>query len=567
MSAASLTMALLFLAPGQLPSPNPAPAAADAGVAYFATRAFKVPVTIPLALRPGIREMVLYVSRDRGKSWDRVASEPPEKDSFRFEVQADGEYWLLIATVNHQGKQHPESPYGRPPHQKIVIDTVTRPALRITSARRDKDELVVAWEARSAPLPPDLKSFVLEYRTPGGLSAAWSRVVDLKPTPTGEARVRLPGPGPVDVRMQFKDAAGNEASASAGVPGTQGGIADAHVQVARSSPDLPAPPQSPAEKQGPASPPAPKEQTLVPPPPSGVGLPNFPEKDPVAATTQKPPAAAEGGGLPQPPAGNASGGAGSTAESQQGAPPPVATTAPERQTPTEPNGQPSGPAPHRGMPPVQLVNTREVSLEYQLSKVGPSGVGTVKLYITRDGGETWKEFADDPDAKRLVAGNKYQRTLELPGEEGVYGLTLVVQNKAKFGKPPPKAGDTPEMLIEVDRTPPEGKFWPPEPDPERRDAVLIRWETRDKNPAPKPVTLDWAEDPVKGRWRPIAGELEASGRYSWKVPAGTPVQVFLRMRVRDSAGNEATAVTQKPQTVDLIPPEGCLVGVRPVPRP
>src|SRR5262249_9060831 len=152
--------------------------------------------------------------------------------------------------------------------------------------------------------------------------------------------------------------------------------------------------------------------------------------------------------------------------------------------------------------------------EYQLSKVGPSGIGMVKLYLTRNGGEKWEEFADDPAAKEggpLVAGSKYKRTLELPADEGLYGLYLVVQNKAGFGKPLPKPGDAPEMLIEVDRTPPEARFWPPEPDPERPDAVVIRWESKDKNPAPNPVTLEWATDLAKGRWQPIATDLPANG--------------------------------------------------------
>jgi hypothetical protein len=47
------------------------------------------------------------------------------------------------------------------------------------------------------------------------------------------------------------------------------------------------------------------------------------------------------------------------------------------------------------------------------------------------------------------------------------------------------------------------------------------------------------------------------------VPPGTPVQVYLRVRVRDKAGNEGIAVTSSPQYVDLIEPEGSLLGVLP----
>ena len=37
----------------------------------------------------------------------------------------------------------------------------------------------------------------------------------------------------------------------------------------------------------------------------------------------------------------------------------------------------------------------------------------------------------------------------------------------------------------------------------------------------------------------IGANLPNTGRHSWQVPAGVPVEVYLRLRVRDNAGNEA----------------------------
>ena len=54
-----------------------------------------------------------------------------------------------------------------------------------------------------------------------------------------------------------------------------------------------------------------------------------------------------------------------------------------------------------------------------------------------------------------------------------------------------------------------------------------------------------------------------TGDYTWKVPPGAPVQVYLRLRVRDKAGNESVAVTTDPQFIDLVEPEGALIGVLP----
>jgi hypothetical protein len=244
---------------------------------------------------------------------------------------------------------------------------------------------------------------------------------------------------------------------------------------------------------------------------------------------------------------------------QQPAPPPTAAGQPG------PEGKPTRPA--RPAPLVQLVNTREVTLEYQLSKLGPSGVSSVILYVTADGGKTWAAFKDEkpPDKTQPVVGNKYQRTLTLPAGEGVYGLILGIRNGGDLGRPKPQPGETPEMVIEVDLTAPYAELSRPERDPERPDAVLLRWWSRDKNLAEHPVTLEWAEQP-QGQWQPIAKDLAGTGSYSWKVPAGSPVQVYLRLRVLDRAGNEGMAVTGRPQTIDLVEPEGHLVGVHAVSR-
>src|SRR5205807_7222696 len=55
----------------------------------------------------------------------------------------------------------------------------------------------------------------------------------------------------------------------------------------------------------------------------------------------------------------------------------------------------------QGLPPLKLVNSKEVVLEYQLDKVGPSGVGSVELWLTDNDGQSWQRFAEDPDAKVL----------------------------------------------------------------------------------------------------------------------------------------------------------------------
>jgi hypothetical protein len=95
--------------------------------------------------------------------------------------------------------------------------------------------------------------------------------------------------------------------------------------------------------------------------------------------------------------------------------------------------------------------------------------------------------------------------------------------------------------------------------------LLLQWSARDRNLSGTPVQLEWSEK-REGTWQKIGSPLSATGKYSWQLPDGLPVQVYLRMRVSDLAGNEGVAVTSEPQVVDLSEPEGRLLNVTVSPR-
>ncbi len=556
MALGSLTMTCLLLVPGQAPT----------DVSYLNQRAMKIPIDIKSTRRQDIKEVILYVSADRGRSWEKNASERPDKGYFEFRAPADGEYWFRIAAINLQGNQEPENIAAGPPDQKTIIDTFRKPSLRIVSAQRDGEYLVVKWGADS-PLPPDPASMKLEYRMLDGFASVWENI-PVQPQPTGDARARLATSGAVAVRMQFRDMAGNVALKEVEVPGIGGART-----IANSSPagQLPLPGQAPVGSSK-------DPRDALPPPPVVMNAPKPVDPPRVAqvssvASDVGSPVSSPKMTLPPAPIPETTGRTGNRSPDHAPTPmhsperDPVATTTQQAQVGHQPNPPaPAAPVQHTD-PQVRLVNSREVALEYQLSRLGPSGIGSVVLYMTSDGGKQWTAFEDEkPDLTRPTIGSKYQRTLTLPPEEGVYGLILVVQNKGGIGRPKPKPGDAPEMVIEVDMTPPYAKLWGPQPDPERRDAVVLKWTAQDKNMPANPVALEWAEKP-DGPWRTIATNLPGSGTHSWQVPEGMPVAVYLRLRVHDSAGNEAVAVTNAPQTIDLVPPEGHLVGVRAVQRP
>jgi hypothetical protein len=217
----------------------------------------------------------------------------------------------------------------------------------------------------------------------------------------------------------------------------------------------------------------------------------------------------------------------------------------------------------RAMPQLQLVNDPEIVVEYEVSKIGPSGLKSVEVWITRDGGATWMSYAEEEAPSQITNGGKYQRTLKLP-EDGVYGISLVVKSKAGLGRPAPRAGDIPELLVELDTLPPEGTLLPPVPDQKNRNTLILSWTAKDRNLGPTPITLEWAET-AAGPWQLIAANLQNNpGRFPWALPASMPSHVYLKMTIRDAAGNTGVAVTDRPQLVDVSEPEGRLIRVTPL---
>jgi hypothetical protein len=245
------------------------------------------------------------------------------------------------------------------------------------------------------------------------------------------------------------------------------------------------------------------------------------------------------------------------------APPPAPPAVPP--TPVQqPVVNPTPPPPTRELPILKYVNHPIVTLDYNLKKVGKSGVVGVDLWLTRNDGESWEFYGHDPDKQGSIHEGKHQAIVELPGE-GVFGLKLAVKSKAGLGKAPPRAGDVPELRVEVDTKPPIATLFAPVPDSKAPGNLLFRYTAVDKNLSNHPITLEWAEQP-DGIWHDIVKDEPNSGRYSWSLPPGLPVRIYMRLRVRDLAGNEGVATTPEPQLIDLSEPEGELIDVSVTPR-
>jgi hypothetical protein len=571
MGAGSLALACLLLL-GQVSS----------DIFYTNQQNHRLNVDFSKAQRAAIKEVRLFASSNQGRSWDLVSTIQPEKGFFVFNAPGDGIYWLRVASVNQQDVQEPPNMQVGQPDQKMVIDTV-KPVVRSLQGRRQGGEVVVSWEIQEDH--PDVDSFRIEFQPKDASSGLWT-AVQAKAGPSGQARFQ-PGSGQaMVVRLSMRDLAGNQSFAIAEVAGesiapagfngaggaTQAGGANVPpaagtLEISKEIPVPLAQQVNPPPSQG--APPT----NLAPQGLAAVGKPQGPEALP-SAFPVKPPAALGDSGL-------------STANSSPaplgmnpGALPAAAPPKEERKliasskwtpstTPAVPPaaapgaGDPRPPAasPRKQLPALQHINQLEFMVEYEVSKVGPSGVGSVMLYWTRDDGQTWKEYAYDEKIENPTKGTRLQRMVRFQeGEpDGIYGFTLVVKNRANIGRQAPQAGEVPELRVELDTRAPDADLYEPTRDPQAGH-LLLRWDATDKNLTSTPINLEWAET-RDGPWRPIGVDLPNNGHFSWKLPEQMPVAVFLRLRVRDQAGNETVAISPTAQPVDLHEPEGHLLRV------
>lgn len=217
-------------------------------------------------------------------------------------------------------------------------------------------------------------------------------------------------------------------------------------------------------------------------------------------------------------------------------------------------GAGASPSPEQTSPNVRMVNSKRISINYELKEVGKSGIALVELWFTRDG-RSWQKYDEqaNPQPPYRVEVN----------DEGLYGFTLVARNKAGFGEQPPRVGDQPQVWVEVDLTRPVVRLQNADVGRGAETGNLtILYSASDKNLARTPISISHAEKP-DGPWTPVTRTEENTGRYVWRMPEDLPYQFYLRVEATDRAGNVGTAETSRPIIVDLSQPKVNVIGVDP----
>ncbi len=202
---------------------------------------------------------------------------------------------------------------------------------------------------------------------------------------------------------------------------------------------------------------------------------------------------------------------------------------------------------------IRFMNQPNLSIEYDVSSVGSSGVGRVELWSTLDDGMTWTYLAEDEDCVSPI-----QVALK---SDGKYGFQILVFNGAGVGMERPQPGSAPQMEVVLDRIAPRVQIYSIQLQAEFGD-LEIHWGAEDANFGSNPVLLSWASS-TEGPWRSMTSmPLENTGRFTWRIPDGIPGKVFIRLDVCDQAQNAATLVTG-PVVTDIVRPTGVILDAKP----
>lgn len=574
---------------------------------------FEIPVdTTGIAEGAADKEIRLYSSADRARTWQRAGTASTRARAFGVNVGGDGEYLFAVVLVPTSQRDAANAQYR--PSYRAIVDTQS-PKLELQARRTPTGAIVAQWRVTDRHL--DRESFQLTAGSPGDMRPV---AIDpprgnSDPTTLAGSTTWWPEAGAttVSVRAQVSDRLGNPASMSAevSIPADGGPprsehadappperfgpppsdapptiVADASRSTAREA-SLPRDPRNPGADENPLlpgnlAPPAaldPGRREPVGGPQawdeatSGQTLPRRTEQGPTfrpGSPRLDRPSKATNEELPSPskisPAvtgprdgaelGRREPPAGTLVET---IPPPsnhqnVSERREAREAVLPPAEQRD--RSERAMPPgerARVLGSRRVSLEYDVASVGPSGIAEVELYATTDGGRTWQSLGIDAD-------NRSPFVATLAGE-GLYGFRLVVRNNNRIGGRAPTAGDLPEMWIVVDETKPVAAITAA--DIRAADGgreLVIHYEAADARLAARPISLYYAEKPT-GPWQTIGVGLPNNGSHAWPLDRRLADRVYLRLEVHDEGGNVGAFETANAIVLDESEPVGRIRSV------
>jgi hypothetical protein len=523
-----------------------------------------------------IDKVQLLLSRDGGQQWAVLQEAEPHVRGFSYHAAADGEYAFALRMADKRGNYWPEQ--ITQPLLRVVVDT-RAPTLDLTASLDNTGQVIIRYEARDDRLKPE--TLRLEAQADDG---PWQRLAFGPPEVSqadrllGQLAWRPPTAGRgLKIRATIDDAAGNPGTATTDAS-LVGPVLDPAAGPQLAPPNFGrAPPEAQAARtyeptrsgvEWPSNNSLSSTREPAPAPSGAAAYDPFALRRDVASASTGPSGdgrtvaqfAADGaapsllspdrerGAAPAAVGGDAWVSRGASASVGDGAS--NSTTSASAQIGTAEAVAAAGDG---GTP---WVNSLTIDVDYDIQTAGPWGVSKVTLWGTRDGGREWVSLGVDED-------NRSPMRVTVPGE-GIFGFRIVVDGGNGASTPPPRAGDQPEMAVGVDLAPPRAQLRGAElGDGALVGHLVVRWSADDDRLAARPVGLFYSAT-AEGPWTTIATDLENVGEYAWRLGRDVPPRVFLRLEVRDAAGNVAVQQTQAAVDLNLPRPTGRLRSVRPI---
>ncbi|MCD0458469.1 hypothetical protein [Roseiconus lacunae] len=204
--------------------------------------------------------------------------------------------------------------------------------------------------------------------------------------------------------------------------------------------------------------------------------------------------------------------------------------------------------------PYRFSETNQFSLEYELEAVGATGVESVELYGSLDGGGTWQRWGADPDRQSpfdiITKG------------EGLFSFRIVVLGNNGLASPSPLAGDKPDIAVLVDQTPPSVRITSARyGEGDRVGSLVVEYDCSDEHLTTRPIALAFS-DSLAGPWTTIAAGLQNNGVYVWPADPKLPGQIYLRIDAIDKAGNTGSYLLEQPIQTSGLAPRARILGFR-----
>ena len=496
---------------GQSPAEPPVPTAPPVPKVYTKNKVFRLPVQLSNEERAQLRELKFYVKPLPGP-WTCQETAPPSQTSFVYQATADGEYWFNFTTTDKAGRVAPENLDDEVPGLIVVVDT-TPPQVDVYPIAVSGGEVMLQCQVRD--VAPDLATLKLEYLSP---EKRWIALTPYQPNTPELFRVPDPNILSGKVRVTVADRAGNvcsreiDLSLAGVIPPEVARTAQATVRT------TPVPlPHPPAREPG-------------------VQLAQATEsaQPSIERTTHR--VDASQAALPSPP--------GAAGSGQALTPPAPAKTSPPAAAPAKTTPQ--------------LINSRRLKLDYAIESAIRPG-SKVEFWGTPNGGQTWLLISEDADCTSPAQ-------LVLP-QDGTWGLLVVVVPAGMSGGKSPTATDQPDWLVEIDSTPPSVSLTSASVQPGDSGPMLhLGISVTERHLGETPVSVYWSSESA-GPWQVLAENLANEPLLKLPLPPTLPARGWLKVVVRDRAGNTGQAQTSEAVDLHLPRPRARVLGVSAVEMP